>query len=75
MTKRFTADDPDLAEMQQMAGDIAALGTNDKIHLHFALGKALADKRYSQRLAVAGSTRHDQHREPPQDRAAMAQDR
>lgn len=43
MTKRFTADDPDLAEMQQMAGDIAALGTNDKIHLHFALGKALAD--------------------------------
>jgi tetratricopeptide (TPR) repeat protein len=42
-SKQFTADDPHLAAMQALAGEMASLGADDAISLHFALGKALAD--------------------------------
>lgn len=39
----FTADDPRLAALEEMAGLAATLGSDDQISLHFALGKAYSD--------------------------------
>jgi len=39
----FTAGDPRLAAMEDLAGDMATLSEGDQIALHFALGKAFAD--------------------------------
>lgn len=41
--KRFAADDPDIARMESLLAPDAALGFNDRIALHFALGKAYLD--------------------------------
>ncbi len=41
--KRYTAGDPHLAAMLEMAEDMASLTEADQINLHFALGKASAD--------------------------------
>lgn len=40
---RFEFGDPHLAAMEALARNMGALGLDDQIHLHFALGKALAD--------------------------------
>jgi Tfp pilus assembly protein PilF len=40
---RFTEDDPDLTAMRALAGAPAGLGTESRIELAFALGKATAD--------------------------------
>jgi tetratricopeptide (TPR) repeat protein len=40
---RFSADDHYFAAMQELAGSINALETEEQIDLHFALGKAFAD--------------------------------
>jgi tetratricopeptide (TPR) repeat protein len=42
-TKKFTADDPDLAVMESLAASDAPISKRDMKHLHFALGKAYAD--------------------------------
>ncbi|HUZ74716.1 MAG TPA: tetratricopeptide repeat protein [Stellaceae bacterium] len=42
-TRRLAADDPWLAAMEACAGDMESLLPNDRIALHFALGKAYAD--------------------------------
>ena len=42
-SKRFSAGDPHLAAMQEMAKDLDALEPEERIDLHFALGKALGD--------------------------------
>lgn len=42
-SKRFTRDDPHLARMEELAGKLASMPDADRMHLHFALGKALAD--------------------------------
>jgi tetratricopeptide (TPR) repeat protein len=41
--KRFSANDPHLAAMEEMAQNMASLSAEDQIDLHFALGKAHAD--------------------------------
>ena len=41
--KHFAAGDPHLAEMEQLAQDSASLSVDDRIALHFALGKAYED--------------------------------
>jgi tetratricopeptide (TPR) repeat protein len=41
--RRFTVDDPHLAAMQALTGELMALSAHERIDLHFALGKALAD--------------------------------
>ncbi|MGH7036855.1 MAG: tetratricopeptide repeat protein [Stellaceae bacterium] len=41
--KRFETGDAELAAMEALAHDIAALPSEDQIELHFALGKAYAD--------------------------------
>jgi tetratricopeptide (TPR) repeat protein len=41
--KSFTAEDPHLAAMQELARNDARLTVKDRIALHFALGKAYAD--------------------------------
>jgi tetratricopeptide (TPR) repeat protein len=41
--RRFTAGDPRLTALEKLAEDIATLGTEDRISLHFALGKAFDD--------------------------------
>jgi tetratricopeptide (TPR) repeat protein len=38
--KRFAAGDPQLAEMERLAGESASLPAEDKIELHFALARA-----------------------------------
>ncbi len=42
-TKRFAPDDPHLAAMESLAKDMSSFGTQERLELHFALGKALAD--------------------------------
>ena len=42
-SKRFTQGDPHLAAMEELARDLASLSDDDRMQLHFALGKALAD--------------------------------
>ncbi len=42
-TKRLTAGDPRLGAMEELARDALSLAPDEQIHLHFALGKALAD--------------------------------
>ncbi len=42
-SKRFAADDPHLAAMQDLAQQAASLDAEEQIDLHFALGKALGD--------------------------------
>ena len=42
-TRRFTADDPHLALIEALARDMTALPEDDRVHLHFALGKVYAD--------------------------------
>lgn len=41
--KRFTTDDRHLAGAMALAQDIATLSAEERMHLHFALGKILAD--------------------------------
>jgi tetratricopeptide (TPR) repeat protein len=41
--KRFGKGDPQLAAMQALAADMSALGDEERMDLHFALGKAHAD--------------------------------
>jgi tetratricopeptide (TPR) repeat protein len=41
--RRFSSDDPYFAAMQELVESNNALGTEERIDLHFALGKALAD--------------------------------
>ena len=41
--KKFTADDPRLRRLEEIAVDIATLPAEDQISLHFALGKAYDD--------------------------------
>jgi tetratricopeptide (TPR) repeat protein len=41
--KRFTKGDPHLAAMQGLARQLASLTSEDRIQIHFALGKAFAD--------------------------------
>lgn len=43
MSKRFVADDPQLQAMQALARDPGGLGDEQRMELHFALGKAYAD--------------------------------
>jgi len=43
MTRRFAAGDPILAAMEELAKEPAAFGQEERIELHFALAKALAD--------------------------------
>ena len=43
LAKRFTAADPQLAAMEELARDVALLSENEQIALHFSLGKAYAD--------------------------------
>jgi tetratricopeptide (TPR) repeat protein len=40
---RFTQDDPNLPVMEELARDMSSLAIDERIQLHFALGKALAD--------------------------------
>lgn len=48
-SRKFTAEDPHLAIMQELAQDIERLSVKEKIDLHFALGKVLTDiKLYDQ---------------------------
>ena len=42
-SKRFSADDPHLLAMEGLARDIAALASDGRIELHFALAKAYED--------------------------------
>ncbi|HEY3910882.1 MAG TPA: sulfotransferase [Stellaceae bacterium] len=42
-TRRFTTDDRHFALIEALARDIATLPEDDRIHLHFALGKVYAD--------------------------------
>lgn len=42
-TKRYQTDDPDISAMENCLRDSGALGLNEKIDLHFALGKAYLD--------------------------------
>jgi tetratricopeptide (TPR) repeat protein len=42
-SKRFSADDPDLLAMEGLARDMAALPSEGRIQLHFALAKAYED--------------------------------
>jgi tetratricopeptide (TPR) repeat protein len=48
-SKRFTAGDPRLAAMEILAADMTALGADQQIALHFALGKAYGDLTQHQR--------------------------
>jgi tetratricopeptide (TPR) repeat protein len=41
--KQFSAGDPHLAAMEQLARDMPALAEDERIRLHFALGKGYAD--------------------------------
>lgn len=41
--KTFTADDPDIARMESLLGPQGVEGRNERIALHFALGKAYLD--------------------------------
>ncbi len=41
--KRFSPDDPQLAAMQALAGNMSGLADDERMELHFALGKSLAD--------------------------------
>ena len=44
MSKQLSADDAHLGAMQEMAQDMgSSLSAEEQVHLHFALGKALAD--------------------------------
>jgi Sulfotransferase family len=43
VVKRFTANDRHLARIETLARDIAKLSKKEQMHLHFALGKVLAD--------------------------------
>ncbi|MFI5020208.1 MAG: sulfotransferase [Alphaproteobacteria bacterium] len=47
--KRFAAGDPALAAMEELAKDMAALGQEERIELHFALAKASADLEQHER--------------------------
>jgi tetratricopeptide (TPR) repeat protein len=47
--KSFTADDPRLPALEKLAEDMSSLDETDRIALHFALGKALADLKLSER--------------------------
>ena len=47
--KPFTENDPRLPALLKLADDIATLGENDQIALHFALGKAYADLSMNER--------------------------
>ena len=42
LVERWTTDDPHLRAMEELAQDIDALGVDERIELHFALGKAYA---------------------------------
>jgi len=42
-TKRFSSGDPHLAAMERLAETLPGLRSSERIELHFALGKALAD--------------------------------
>lgn len=42
-TKRFSAGDPYLAAMEALAGELDRLPESERMHLHFALAKCLAD--------------------------------
>jgi tetratricopeptide (TPR) repeat protein len=46
---RFTIDDPRLAALERLAEFESSLGDNDRIALHFALGKAHGDLKNSER--------------------------
>jgi len=57
-SKRYTPGDPRLAALEALAADTAALGEDDRIDLHFALGKAYADlgqQEQSFRQLLAGN--------------------
>ncbi|HLJ63861.1 MAG TPA: tetratricopeptide repeat protein [Stellaceae bacterium] len=41
--KKFTPEDPHLAAMEAMLGEMSAMPDTDQLHIHFALGKAYAD--------------------------------
>jgi tetratricopeptide (TPR) repeat protein len=41
--RRFTADDPRLRTLEELAGEMPKLGAEDQISLHFALAKAYGD--------------------------------
>jgi len=43
MSKRFSAHDPQLVAMEALARDAGSLGDEQRMELHFALGKAYAD--------------------------------
>ena len=42
-SKRSAADDPHLRAMEELARDTSALSLDERIHLHFGLGKAYSD--------------------------------
>ena len=42
-SKQFTVDDPHLAAMEALAADLSRLSDDERIDLHFGLGKAYAD--------------------------------
>jgi tetratricopeptide (TPR) repeat protein len=61
--RKTTAGDPYLAKLETLAQDLAALDLSDRVHLHFALGGALADIGEHQRAfqhLLAGNAHHRQ---------------
>jgi tetratricopeptide (TPR) repeat protein len=48
-SRPFTAQDPRLSAMEELARDVAGLSEEEQIALHFALGKAYADLNQHQR--------------------------
>jgi tetratricopeptide (TPR) repeat protein len=69
--KRFRAGDADLARMEDLAQNLAALPPQQQMRLHFALGKAYGDIGEAEKSfahLLAGN--RDKRRETPYDEAA-----
>ena len=71
--KRFTADDPDILEMQRLSASSPQMPPADRIHLHFALAKALEDAgRYDESFGHLERGNALVHKRLPYDRTAQA---
>jgi tetratricopeptide (TPR) repeat protein len=60
--KRYVRDDPHLLAMQALARDLDALRPDDRIALHFALGKAYADIGEHEQAFCHYSAGNERHR-------------
>ena len=61
--RKTAADDPYLAKLETLAQDMLALNASDRVHLHFALGKALDDIGEHQRAFQHFLTGNALHRQ------------